>query len=316
MKPSELYSYFEKINKESALLELTTFIEKIFNEEPNVPTKDDFKESFVELILKARETLSFLSLDKEIRTILDSSGMQSAFDYRRITKLVSAFDQAESIGQIISNVKTMTDLTNLYTRCKMFIRYQKILAETILRNQMKDNNKEGIIVFDVIENQDGEIRLDRFVEILKSFSELYLNTSSAITKEAMPLKVKYIESGSSIKIKFQGDFKIINKIEKLFVTIWDKIKFTKLDEFDRTMESIKKGFDVLELIADGEKKGKLSEDEAKRLKHCIFKEIGSIFSNGAMPDSIPISESLDNRQLLSQKTLPKMLKEGRNDEAK
>jgi hypothetical protein len=124
-----------------------------------------------------------------------------------------------------------------------------------------------------------------------------------------------MDSGSGLTIGIKGDLKVIDSVKRLFITIWDKIRYRKQEEFKKSLEALDSSLDVLCRIKEKQDAGTIDAGEAARLKHVIINGAVELLQAGTNLQELQSAEVVDNEALLIQLVTPKYLTEHKSSAA-
>jgi hypothetical protein len=174
---------------------------------------------------------------------------------------------------------------------------------------------EGIVQVELIiyADEDGisPKRLGTFVETM---SDLHRDVAIVLGIASDTLTFKYFDSGSDVLFGIKCTKEIAETLNTLLRQVWDKLRFWKYDTFDKRMESVSKGLDVVDKIHQSVEKRSLTEEEGNILKVKIFQKVDIMIGIGA---TVPLGESatVDQKQLLTEMRNTKLLGSGESVEA-
>lgn len=152
------------------------------------------------------------------------------------------------------------------------------------------------------------MQLDSVARLYQDVGQIYeAMCALSHAKESKPLSLVYQASGSSFRFDFKGLGDAIKEVKNLLVEAWTRIRYRKDVDLRENVRTVLEGLSVIEVIDAKREKGKLSSEEAGRLRAAILGSTYSLFKSGALPREIHRVETIANQELLEdfqQRLLP------------
>lgn len=149
-----------------------------------------------------------------------------------------------------------------------------------------ENNKQASFTIRLVDYDDDGVQVERMSKIFKSLNLVHEACTRVVENFTADLRISFIESGSDILVDLKSTVDVIKQLEATFHKFWDKTKFWKFEDFNKKMESIGRGLDVITLIDKKIKDSTLDEDTAQNLKRTILNELYNLVELGSLPESI------------------------------
>jgi hypothetical protein len=100
----------------------------------------------------------------------------------------------------------------------------------------------------------------------------------------------------------------ISALRLLFNEYWEKVKFKRFSDFDRSVESLEKGLTLNRILNDQVIAGVLPEDEANVLRERVLSEMAKLIGNGTtLPLESVVQGFPDDKKLLTYMRDTKLL---------
>lgn len=274
------------------------------------------RDKFIQLVFNAREAYYNLAQDSEISEVMNSLGYTAAFDANLVSRLLHSFHSNGDLETYRKNLFQTSDLFFFYFRLESLLTFIRGLNKLIVRPRNSGvGPEEAAIAFEVLDLGQTGFSFERLEEIFPIIHKLYNELCRLYDVSDTSLRLLYLDSGSPLIVCIKGDGKIIDAIRKLFIAIWDKVRFRKLDDFERKLESFDKTFEVLEKINSKRDEGVITSEDALRFSHLIATSACELLSKGANLREIQKTEHLNNRALLMQTVETKYLTAGNSNDA-
>lgn len=280
------------------------------------PDKNLGKEAFQILLFRAREAYHVLSLDKEVAEVMDSIGFAQAFDHELVARMIHSFHKFGSRNTLRSDLPSASDLFFLYYRLESLNRFIDGIRKHIF-----DSRKRGVqpgestLAFEVMDLNQPGFSFDRLEEILPEIRLLYVELCTIFDVSEKGLRILYLDSGSGLTINIKGDAKIVDSMRRLFISVWDKIRFRKTEDFTRSLEALDSSLDILEKINEKKSRGVINDEDARRMSHLVSAHTLSLFEKGATLREIQKNETISNQALLLNNVQVKYLTSGEENKA-
>lgn len=179
------------------------------------------------------------------------------------------------------------------------VTFANALNKLIIEPRIGSADKSEYVELQIVDYGAGYIRSDRLILLLTSLERLHEVITRISGEKQTELKIKYFDSGSDIIFAIQSGIKTVEILRWMFLAYWDKIKFIQFSNFERKMDALKKGFEIMEIISEQERKAILSPDEAKQMQHEIFTEMDKLTGYGIKLKETDDDEKIDQHKLLS-----------------
>lgn len=139
----------------------------------------------------------------------------------------------------------------------------------------------------------------RLANVLESINHFY--TACALMENESPstLSVVGCDSGSDKSFDFLGLAKVMECVERLIETIWDRAFFFRERQFEERLELVAKSLPVIEHIDTMEKQKQIDPEMAEILRRNIFDGSNKFLQSGATIPKIEDTSEYNPRSLLS-----------------
>lgn len=186
------------------------------------------------------------------------------------------------------NFRTMYET---YSRIRFAIERLPSLARLIEQDSLKKVNTsaesrdhgEGmrilsVIVFEEKNTYSSPIRLAMALESINHFY-----TACALMEGESPstLSVVACDSGSDKSFDFLGLAKVMECVERIIGTIWDRLVFYKERQFDERLNLVSKSLPIIEHISGMEEQKQIDPELAAILKRNVFDGANKFIQSGA-----------------------------------
>jgi hypothetical protein len=268
------------------------------------------KESFFKLIFEAQARLFNLIADDEIEPVLASLEVRHVFEPKNITALIYALQSSDGPSVLHKNYHWMNVLVRFNAVLSSLVLMRDSMQKLVSRPRLgAQNTSTEILRFEVLDLRQDGFGFDRLEEILPSLHALVSEHCRVFDVDESQIRIAYLDSGSGLTIAIKGDLKVISSIKSLFIAIWDKVRFRKIDDFKEKLEAVDGSLEVLAKIKAKQDSGTIDPGEAARLKHVILAETMHLLQTGTNLQELQNAEVVRNEALLIQMVIPKFLTE-------
>jgi hypothetical protein len=283
----------------------------------NQPIPPDQRERFAQLVFESQSGYYTIIADEQAKVILDSLAVGRLYSAPELLSLMTQFNSAPQTTQIAVN----PSFRIFYDFLARIIAFTQTCARFL-----GDNGPEGVpteapgtqpnAMLDllVIDFDKTGIDVERLVELLTALDDLRMQVTRLMQLADSHLRIRYIESGFDIRIKFEGLPDAIDGIRGLFSDIWTKIANNEFDKVDRRNLSIEGDFKLIDSIEERVKAGTITREDGEHFKQAIMNDAFKLLDSGTMLTATPAIEPVDNRKLLSEARSKKLLTAGEPDE--
>jgi hypothetical protein len=265
----------------------------------NIPLQSH-KTKFHDLVFMARDNLAFLSQDQETKLMLEGLGLSNAFNSNFIGRLLVIFQIRDTRDALRNTSSDLADILTFFSTLRAFQQLCNSMETLIAKPRVAGlEANEASIEFEVLELGLKGFDLERLEAILPLIDTLFKQLCIVYEeKEASP-RILYMDSGSGLIIALKGPEKIIDAIRKLFLAVWDKIRFKKYEDLNKKLETIDSSLEVLDKIKQKEASGSITPEDSARLNHLITDSVFGLFEKGTSLREIQKAETFENRKLLT-----------------
>ena len=282
----------------------------------NAGIPDADKDQFSSYLFDSHEGYKRLLRRPTTRQILEALQIGELYEPGRLRFMLARVTGAGATQNIYADVQVFrqfyTFVGELQSLLKMQLACEGLLEESKIG---KINPSEGILELELIEYADevgiSPKRLEVFV---RSIRELHTDLMVIHGIQSDALTFKYFDSGSGTLVGILAGKGIIESLSKLLMEWWDKIRFWRLDDFDRKIETFSKGLTLIETVHQASQNGVITKETGDILKVRILREVNNLTQIGA---TIPLGEAatVDERQLLTEMRNTKLLGDGTADQS-
>jgi hypothetical protein len=279
------------------------------NQPPAFP--DQFKDAFSELLMSSRSGFDQLSTRPTTGRILAGLGVKDFYDPPRMRQLIIGVSNAGNYAQ----VRSLPDVHAYLEKFRSLVRLASTCGELLEKEKVGElKPSEGIVRVELINYADEDgISSKRLATFVETISDLHRDIAMVLGISSDVLTFQYFDSGSDLLVGVKCGKEIAETLNTLLRQAWEKFRFWRYDTFEKRMESISKGLDIVDRIHESVQKGSVTEEEGRILKVKIFQNVDIMIGIGA---TVPLGESatLDQKQLLTEMRNTKLLGSGGSPE--
>jgi len=265
------------------------------------------KEQFSELIFEARSRIDALKTDPETALVLDKLSIPAIFETARLSRMLSAMQTVSDTHNLRQQVAHYLDFYQVFSGLVGIKTFRDTLYALVIKpHEQTQSPEEKLLEFEIIDPGNVGIGFDRFRAVLTEIEALHETTSRCLDISAH-IAIAYLDSGSNTLIAIKTDGKLIDSIRRLIIDIWDRFRFGKYAEMEKTLQSAEAGIEFITLINQKEKDGLLDPAVAAQFRYQAIHASLSLFETGATLKEIQVDTTIDNRALLVGSVNTKLL---------
>lgn len=306
-------THLDEIIVKLKAVKLTEFLEKIILGGQNETIPEVQKVEFSKLIFDSKEGFYSCSSYEEKKRVLYSFEFDKIFETTKLSKLITAFNNAASRSDIYGNINFLPLFSNFYYSLYNIILIQNAVTKLIYKEKLSFiGENEDVFEIQIYDFDNNGIEVTKINKVLNSIALLIENISRLLNVPATGVKISYVDSGSDFIFAIKSAKAIIDFLKLLYSEFWLKIRFDTYDRFDRKIDSLTKGLKFAELVQEQIGKNVVDEETGKIIIHNVISEMTNLIGWGILPKEIEHEDNFNNRKLLESKKDIKLLNEGSN----
>lgn len=234
---------------------------------------------------------NYNSAAKEVTQILDLAVIEN----EQIWSSILGGEDVRTVYAVLSNLRFASEhLPQLAS----------LIEQTSLRNFQnlkKEGEKLGMKVLSVSVFEEGRTFSSpaRLSNVLESIDNFYSACALMEGESPSSLSVVACDSGSDKSFDFLGLAKVMECVERLIGTIWDRLVFYKERQFDERLELVTKSLPIIEQINKMEEQKQIDPALAEILRRNIFEGANKFIQTGATIPQLDLRAQNPPRSLLS-----------------
>lgn len=287
---------------------LARFLNSTLSQNTQIAQAD--KDAFAQLLFSSRSGFDDLNRDPSTKAMLKSLGIESIYDPARLGKLLSSFGAAQNIAGIHAQgvftefaafQQMLVALANLQGTCSFFLETERL---------GEDNKRDELLELQLVSFDKEGITPDRLVQFLNLVNRLHTDLARVLGVSGDRLHIIYLESGSDDIFGFKCIKEIAVVIKEFIFEVWEKIKYSGFEEFEKKSEAIETGLNTMALVDAAVTKNTVTAEEGMVLKKHLLRNVKDLIGLGASLPSNQEFEMVDQRKLLIDKRSTKLLGDG------
>lgn len=288
---------------------LSEFISKYLAKQ-NLNITEAEKQNFSVLIFESRVGFAELCKDEDAKKILTALEIGSVYAPQRLGKILATFTVQGQSQALWNNSDNFTEFFSFLDMLHWLVRFEKACAQLLEGEKLGGRTPEDILEVELVDYDGGGAEIDRVIQLFESLNELNTHLARILGISDAQLKVLILDSGSNLLIGVAAAASISKIIRDLFKDFWEKIKYSKFDDFDRKVESLSKGLSLTTTIHEQVEKKVIEPETGEILKVRILSEMTTLIGIGASLPATEMSETVDRKRLLAEKRGIKLLGSG------
>jgi hypothetical protein len=279
------------------------------NQPHPIPVSEDQKKTFASLLFDSHAGYDRLSRIESTRKILSGMDAQELYEPSRLARIMNFVSSSSTIQQLRGS--NSPDIFDFCETLRAFIRIEKT-CKTLLEQEKigKVEAADSVLELQLTDYEGNGVEPERLTAVFSALRELQMNIARLLRANDHQLKVKYLDSGSDIRIGLEGVKEAIDAMGSLFLQFWDKIRFRDQDTFEKDIEALSKGLDFLAKTKEAVDTGAITAEEAGNLKARVFRGVNDLVGLGV---TLPLrgDSAADERKQLIEKRSTKLLTAGK-----
>ncbi len=279
---------------------------------PQVPINEEHKNRFTTLLFESHSGYDRLSKIEEPAKILTGLNAKEIYEPARLNRIMNLVSSAGVTHQLRSSNSPdlfrfygmLEGLSNMEITSKVLLHDEKIgkvpATDSILELEVADYGDDGI----------EPVRMEAVFRILR---DLEMNISILLRSPDHHIVVKYLDSGCKFTIGLEGLKEPIEALGTMLERFWDKRRFRDQDTFEKDMEALSKGIDLLAKTQEAVQAGTMTAEEAANLKTRVLRRANDLIGLGV---TLPLGGATaeEERKQLKEKRSTKLLTAGSLDD--
>lgn len=148
------------------------------------------------------------------------------------------------------------------------------------------------------------------INIVHAMTELYDSLAALSTANGVGLTIGAIDSDGAKTFDFFGAVRVMESLDQLLVSVWNRIKHHAEDNTRYQIEMALMASGFVARLKDAQTARIISEDQGQRLSHAMVKAIETLLRNGAYTENMDEVREVRASQFLAPKTHPVEFKDG------
>jgi hypothetical protein len=302
MQSLQFVRTLERIIGDLKATQLLQLLDQIVAAPANTNIDQAFRSRFSDAIMKSHTGFEVARQNSDESKVLAALNVARIYDTTRLGQLITAVNHAAS-AHALRSVPAFPDFSNLFEMLTWLTKMSEATTLLLEKEKIGTIPPEDQLVEMELVDYDGNP--ETIVIFVSTFAELHSDLATVLGQKSQ-LKIVYLDSGSGVKLGFEMAKPVAEGITKLALQIWEKLRYRRYDNFDREMDSLKKGLDLVETVKERVASGALKEEDGKLLTQKIIGNMRKLIGLGAM---LPL-EKPDERLLLAEGRQTKLLTAG------
>jgi hypothetical protein len=209
---------------------------------PNTPIDDGARDKFYELVLASHSGYDQLSRVGPTDRILSELNIRETYEPARLRRMTVFLANSSTIQQ----VRTNGELYGFFEILRSLLKFDRTCRNLLEKEKIGEVPASDEVLEFLFADYEGKgVEPERLSAAFMELAELQMNVARLLGVADHRLRVKYLDSGSDIKIGLEGAREVIEAVGALFLQFWDKIRFRDQDTFEKDMEALSKALEFL-----------------------------------------------------------------------
>jgi hypothetical protein len=281
------------------------------NPQPNfqqTPVQDNQKTSFTSLLFESHAGYDRLMRAETTRKILEGMEAKQLYEPGRLGRLMQLVSNSTQLGQLRGSQNP--EIFDFYETLGAFLKMEKTCRDLLEKEKIGEvPGTDKIVELQLADYEGKGIEPERLSAAFTEMAELQMNIARLLRIADHRLTVKYLDSGTDVKIGLEGVGEAIDAMHNLFLQFWDKMRFRDQDTFEKDIEALSKALEFLAKTKDAVDSGAITKEEADNLKVRVFKGVNDLIGLGV---TLPLKgeAAAAERKQLTERRSTKLLTTG------
>jgi hypothetical protein len=244
---------------------------------PNTPIDDGARDKFYELVLASHSGYDQLSRVGPTDRILSELNIRETYEPARLRRMTVFLANSSTIQQ----VRTNGELYGFFEILRSLLKFDRTCRNLLEKEKIGEVPASDEVLEFLFADYEGKgVEPERLSAAFMELAELQMNVARLLGVADHRLRVKYLDSGSDIKIGLEGAREVIEAVGALFLQFWDKIRFRDQDTFEKDMEALSKALEFLAKSEEAVNNGSITPEEAAILRERVFQGVNELVGLG------------------------------------
>ena len=263
---------------------------------------------FASLLFESHAGYDRLSRSDSSSKILAGMDVKELYEPSRLAGMMNLVSNAGLMEQL--RASNNPEIFDFFETLKAFIRLEKTCKALLEKEKIGEvAPTDKILELQLADYEGRGIEPERLSAAFTALAELQMNIALLLRVADHRLTVKYLDSGTDIKIGLEGVGEAIDAMGALFLQFWDKIRFRDQDTFEKDIEALSKGLDFLAKTKESVDSGAITAEEANNLRTRVFRGVNNLVGLGV---TLPLKGETaeEERKQLIERRSTKLLTTG------
>lgn len=262
---------------------------------------EDQKKTFASLLFNSHAGFDRLSRIDLTSRILNGMDARELYEPARLARIMNLVSSVQLMEQLRGSGNA--ELFDFFETLKAFLRME-VTCRTLLQDEKvgKVEPSDSLLELQLTDYDEGGVAPVRVAAVFSTLAKLQMNMARLLGAADNRLMVKYLDSGSDFKFGVEGLKEPIDAIRDLILSIWDRIKYRDQDTFERNMQAITAGLDLLEKTKQAVESKAVTQEEADILKELVLREANDLIGLGVSPPLKGPAADEERKRLISKRS--------------
>lgn len=292
----------QEIIRRLRVQEISEKIESLIGQSATVPITEEFRQEFASLIFESREGYASFQNSTDVKSMIESLNIGHIYDPKQLSMMLTVVNTQPDSAAICSTPAHFALFQTFLSNLKVMIAFSQTLDSHLLKQKVNSaTDTERMFEIEIIEYDSNGVSLNRFGAILDSLQKLHQIVAKIVEDRAAKLSIAYMDSGSDFLLGLQSSFKVVEIMRMFFYQYWQKVRFKAVEEFERNIEWLGKGLNLIQHINRQEKNGVFDPDTSQKLKYSVLEEMTNLVGLGVVIKDYENEERYEKRKLVADK---------------
>ena len=282
MHPTKLVNTLQVVIEELQLRQLQEFVGHLL--EGNANVGQSTRAGFTEIAMKSNVGLTVLSRREEAAKVIAAFGLNQVLSHAAFAEMMADLASVNQTAGITGDVKRYSHFKTLHARIEAILKTLDGLA-TLLFEHRKAEDPKNSLHLELVDPDNNRVEVERLRKVLSSLEDLYADLIVAVADDVPVasregLRIEYVESGSSILLAIVGTPAALALMGGAIKWIYGVMSTRKNEVFDRDIDSLAKGLEVMSLIDAKVSTKALSAEDGAALKGKVVSRLRKLVDEG------------------------------------
>lgn len=301
MRKVDFVHAVQEIARELKAKDVVAFLTPIVDKTADAAIPAGSIESFATLVFAVEGGYRDLQRREPIAQLLKELNVERLLSPATFSQLITIYSTAGRLSGIYNQGQYYSLFFSLYDFMKWLLSFETTLSKFLGESGTEPLPQETkILELEIVDFDETGVDINRVQELLGVLEDLRMRLTIVLALPESRLKVRYVESGTSIHIHVEGLGEVVESARKFFTDIWTILMNRKFERIDRRNATIEGDFELIDKIQQRVVSGTISEEDGEVFKQRILDDAKKLINSGTILEDAQAIEPVSKQKLLAE----------------